>query len=117
MKKRYSLSAIIIVAIIALSTWRLNRLPEHSPHYDAATCAAAALLGNKPASDKELQDKVHAIIANENNSYAVDQVKYDDELAQISVKRYQSMSPQQKEESDQNIDSCINVIANTDKTN
>jgi len=111
MKKIFPLSAIIILVIVAITAWRLNRTPVHDPHYDATVCAAVDILGKKPVNDKELLERIRYIITNENNSYAVDQVKYNATLAQVSVKRYQALSTQQKTFAGQNIDSCIQAMA------
>ncbi|KAB7894761.1 hypothetical protein GA565_01515 [Rouxiella sp. S1S-2] len=119
MKKIFPLSAIIIIVIVAVTVWRLNRTPAHNPHYDATTCAAVDILGKKPVDDKALLERVRYIITNENNSYAVDQVKYNEDLAKVSVKRYQALSTQQKTFAGQNIDSCIQAMTKgaADKTN
>lgn len=119
MKKSLPSIVIIIVVIIGVAIWWFNRTPDHKPDYDAATCAAVAQLGNKPVNDNELLEGIKASISNQNSSYAVNPVEFDQDLAEASAKRYQSLSTQQKTFAGENLENCRKTMATgaADKTN
>ena len=119
MKKAMPSTVIIIVVIIGLAVWWFNRTPAHQPDYDAATCAAVAQLGNTPVDDGELIKRIQAVISNQNSSYSVDPVKFDEDLAKASAQRYQSLSTQQKTFAGESLTNCTKTMATgaADKAN
>lgn len=108
MKKLLSL---IVLAAVALSLWWFNFRPSgHDPHYDAAACVAVVMLG-APENTQEFSDKIRTVIINENNSYSMKQVVYDDRLGHSSIEKYQDLSAAEKTAAAKDVASCINVMA------
>lgn len=102
---------VLLLLVIGLSVWWLKfRTPPHDAHYDAAVCAAVDSLGT-PASDEDFNDKVRTVILNENSSWSLKQVEYDEALGRTSIARYQALSPEQQREASGNVNRCIDVMA------
>jgi len=85
------------------------RSPAHDPHYDAAACAAVDVLGT-PTSEQDFADKIRTVIINENSSYSVKQVSYDDRLGRSSIEKYLALSVEQKKAAAKDVASCIDVM-------
>lgn len=107
--KKMLLLFILAVAVLSL-WWSLFRSPAHDPHYDAAACVAVDVLGT-PTSEQDFADKIRTVIVNENSSYSVKQVSYDDRLGRSSIARYQALSSTQKTTAAKDVVSCIEVMA------
>ncbi|EIC82613.1 hypothetical protein [Serratia sp. M24T3] len=111
MKKRSLLWVVIIAVIVGLVAWWFNRTPAHDPHYDAAACVAVDVMHQASADDADFSNNIHIVIDNENSDYSINKVKFDANVAQVSVQRYKSLSPRQKAVAAQNLDTCISVMA------
>ncbi|MTD27681.1 hypothetical protein [Erwinia sorbitola] len=107
MKKLFPL---LILAAAALSLWWfMFRSPPHDPHYDAAACVAVDVLGT-PTSEQDFANKIRTVIINENSSYSVKQVSYDDRLGRSSIAKYQALDTGQKSAAAKDVVSCIEVM-------
>lgn len=108
MKKYVIVSVVVIVVAIAYG-YKSHRV-QHDPHYDAAVCVAMELPGAND-SEKALFEAIRTVIINENSSYSLKQVTYDEQLSQSSVKKYQQLSAEQKIQASKDTESCIAVMA------
>jgi len=107
MKKLFSL--LVLAAAVLSLWWFMFRSPAHDPHYDAAACAAVDVLGT-PTSEQDFADKIRTVIINENSSYSVKQVSYDDRLGRSSIEKYLALSVEQKKAAAKDVASCIDVM-------
>jgi len=112
--KKY-LVALVIVIVIAIAYWYKSHRVQHDPHYDAAVCVAIGMPGAGD-SEKALYDTIRTVIVNENSSYSLKQVTYDDRLSQSSVRKYQNLSTEQKTQASKDVESCIAVMASAPAT-
>ncbi len=109
MKKIFPL--LVVVIIIGLVAWWFTRTPAHDPHYDAAACVTIDVMHKPSADDADFAKNIRTVIDNENSDYSISKMKFDDSLAKVSVKRYQSLSDEQKAVAAKGIDNCIDVMA------
>jgi len=107
MKKLFSL--LVLAAAVLSLWWFMFRSPAHDPHYDAAACAAVDVLGT-PTSEQDFADKIRTVIINENSSYSVKQVSYDERLGRSSIEKYLALSVEQKKAAAKDVASCIDVM-------
>lgn len=107
MKKLFLL--LILAAVLLAGWWCMFNSPAHDPHYDAAACVAVDVLGT-PTSEKDFANKIRTVIINENSSYSVKQVNYDDRFGRSSMAKYQALTPGQKAAAAKDVVSCIEVM-------
>ncbi|WP_455817335.1 hypothetical protein [Pseudomonas cerasi] len=108
MKKLFPL--LVLAAAILSLWWFMFRSPAHDPHYDAAACVAVNMLGT-PTSEQDFANKIRTVIINENSSYSVKQVSYDDRLGRSSIEKYQALNVEQQNAATKDVASCIDVMS------
>lgn len=101
---------LVIIALCALAVyWFTFHRDVQDPHYDAAVCVAAEL-PDTPGDNNDFSDKVRTVILNENNSYSLKRVSYDERLGESSIKKYQRLSAEQKKQAANDVESCITIM-------
>jgi len=102
---------IAIVALLAAAVGLYLTFSSHKqdPHYYAAACVAIKDLHETPDS-VGFPDKLRDVIINENASYAVDKVVFDQHSAQGAIQRYHQLSQQDKIRVQQSMGDCLSVM-------
>ncbi|WP_380180262.1 hypothetical protein [Kalamiella sp. sgz302252] len=105
---------LVIVALLAViaGLYLFNKPHKQDPHYYAAVCVVINDMA-KPTSTADFMQKMQAVIANENSSYAVDKVAFDAQSAQSAIRRFQEMNEQDKAQAAQGTDACLSKMLPT----